>query len=134
MEVREVIERLAVQQQANEVVAVDVHGGAKWCDLKLDEHQKQKTLRYNELQRAVDGISRRMLTLSLKKLEENGFVKRTIFPFVPPRVDYELSPLGRTLVEPLGALLDWTLENRAAMAEARRAYARASNEARLSST
>ena len=108
--------------------------GNRWTVLVLGVLSKQKTLRYNELQRAVEGISQRMLTLTLKKLEENGFVKRTIFPVVPPRVDYELTPLGRTLVEPLKALLDWTRENRAAMAEARRAYARALNKARLSST
>lgn len=107
--------------------------GNRWPLLVLGALTKQKTLRYTELQRAVDGISQRMLTLTLKKLEENGFVKRTLFPVVPPRVDYELTPLGRTLVKPLEALLDWTLENRDAMAEARRAYASASNKARLSS-
>jgi DNA-binding HxlR family transcriptional regulator len=83
---------------------------------------RQKSIRYNELQRAVAGISQRMLTLTLKTLEENGLVKRTIFPTVPPRVDYELTPMGHTLTKPLKALLDWSIENRAAMAEARRVY------------
>jgi DNA-binding HxlR family transcriptional regulator len=108
--------------------------GNRWTVLVLGALANQGTLRYNELQRAVDGISQRMLTLTLKKLEENGFVKRTIFPVVPPRVDYELTPLGCTLVKPLEALLDWTLENRDTMAEARRAYASASNKARRPST
>ncbi|MFT3775646.1 MAG: helix-turn-helix domain-containing protein [Minicystis sp.] len=106
----------------NEAVALL---GDKWTLLVLGALTKKESLRYNELQRAVDGISQRMLTLTLKKLEENGLVKRTIFPTVPPRVDYELTPVGHTLVKPLEALLDWSTENRAAMAEARRAYAKA---------
>lgn len=97
----------------------------KWTVMVLGALSKEKSLRYNELQRAVVGISQRMLTLTLKTLEENGLVKRTIFPTVPPRVDYELTPVGHTLVKPLKALLDWSKENSAAMAEARRAYAKA---------
>lgn len=100
----------------------------KWTVLVLGALTKEKSLRYNELLRAVDGISQRMLTLTLKTLEENGLVKRTIFPTVPPRVDYELTPVGRTLVKPLKALLDWAMENREAMAEARRAYAMAAKK------
>ena len=95
----------------------------KWTVLVLGALRREESLRYSELQRAVGGISQRMLTLTLKTLEENGLVKRTIFPTVPPRVDYELTPVGRTLIKPLRALLDWSMENRAAMAEARRAYA-----------
>lgn len=97
----------------------------KWTVLVLGALAKEESLRYGELQRTVDGISQRMLTLTLKTLEENGLVKRTLFPTVPPRVDYELTPVGRTIVKPLKALLDWSMENRAAMAEARRAYANA---------
>jgi len=97
----------------------------KWTILCLGALSKADgPLRYNTLQRAVGGISQRMLTLTLKTLEENGLVKRTAFPTVPPRVDYELTPVGRTLIHPLKALLDWSLENHEAMAEARRAYLR----------
>jgi DNA-binding HxlR family transcriptional regulator len=96
----------------------------KWTILVMGALRKEQSLRYNELQRAVEGISQRMLTLTLKRLEENGLVKRTIFPTVPPRVDYELTAMGCTLVKPLKGLLDWSMENRAAMAEARRAYAK----------
>jgi len=96
----------------------------KWTILVLGALRRSPSLRYNELTRAVTGISQRMLTLTLKRLEENGLVKRTIFATVPPRVDYELTPMGRTLIEPLRSLLDWSLEHRAAMAEARRVYAR----------
>ena len=102
--------------------------GEKWTLLVLGALTKAPTLRYNELQRTVGGISQRMLTLTLKKLEENGLVKRTIFASVPPRVDYELTPLGRTLIKPIRALLDWTIANRAAMAETRLAYAKAAKK------
>ena len=102
--------------------------GEKWTLLVLGALTKEPTLRYNDLQRAVRGISQRMLTLRLKKLEENGLVKRTIFPTVPPRVDYELTPLGVTLIKPVRALLDWTIDNRAAMAQTRLAYAKASKK------
>jgi DNA-binding HxlR family transcriptional regulator len=98
--------------------------GNRWPLLVLGALRQRKTLRYNELERAVDGISQRMLTRTLKKLEENGLVKRTIFASVPPRVDYELTPLGQTLVAPVRALLDWTSANRAAMVEARLVYAK----------
>jgi len=66
-----------------------------------------------------------MLTLTLKTLEHNGLVTRTMFASVPPRVDYALTPMGHSLGEPLKALLDWSLEHRSEMAAARRAYATA---------
>ncbi len=100
----------------------------KWTLLVLGALRREESLRYNELQRAVGGISQRMLTLTLKTLEQNGLVKRTVFPTVPPRVDYQLTPMGRSLVVPLKALLVWSTENREAMAEARRAYAQKSPE------
>lgn len=96
--------------------------GEKWSLLVLGALTKKPALRYTELQRSISGISQRMLTLTLKKLEENGLVKRTVYPSVPPRVDYELTTLGWSLVVPVRSLLKWTVENRAAMAEARQAY------------
>ena len=102
--------------------------GEKWTLLILGALTKQPTLRYNDLQRVVSGISQRMLTLRLKKLEENGLVKRTSFPTVPPRVDYELTPLGRTLIAPIRALLQWVIDNHAAMAETRLAHAKAAQK------
>jgi len=96
----------------------------KWTILVLGALRREESLRYNELQRRVAGISQRMLTLTLKTLEENGLVTRTMFATVPPRVDYALTPMGRTLITPLRGLLDWSLANRDAMAEARRAYAK----------
>ncbi|MDO3408323.1 helix-turn-helix domain-containing protein [Saccharibacillus sp. CPCC 101409] len=63
--------------------------------------------RFNELKRLSGGITQRMLTLSLRRLEREGIVSRTVFPTVPPRVDYALTPHGQTLTEPLKALADW---------------------------
>jgi DNA-binding HxlR family transcriptional regulator len=96
----------------------------KWTILVLGALTHDPSLRYSALRREVGGISQRMLTLTLKSLEESGLVKRTVFASVPPRVDYELTPMGRTLGKPLKSLLQWSTENRAAMAEARRSYAR----------
>ncbi|MBS2021994.1 MAG: helix-turn-helix transcriptional regulator [Deltaproteobacteria bacterium] len=98
--------------------------GEKWSMLVIGALTKKETLRYNELQRGVAGISQRMLTLTLKRLEENGLVKRTVFATVPPRVDYELTQLGRSLILPFRGLLTWVTENRGAMEEARVAYAK----------
>jgi DNA-binding HxlR family transcriptional regulator len=95
----------------------------KWTILVLGTLRRGGSVRYNELHRRTAGISQRMLTLTLKTLEQNGLVTRTILASVPPRVDYALTPLGHTLVEPLKALLEWSLEHRAEMAAARRAYA-----------
>ena len=69
------------------------------------------TKRYGELQREIQGISQKMLTQTLRKLEEDGLVKRTVFAEVPPRTEYELTPLGRTLREPLSALCRWAAEH-----------------------
>lgn len=67
--------------------------------------------RFSELKRAIDGISQRMLTLSLRGLERDGMVSRTVTPTIPPRVDYELTELGRSLREPVKALGDWAIEH-----------------------
>jgi DNA-binding HxlR family transcriptional regulator len=68
--------------------------------------------RFNDLRRSIEGISQRMLTLTLRGLERDGLVKRTIFPTIPPRVDYELTRQGFTLLEPIQALSDWADDNR----------------------
>jgi DNA-binding HxlR family transcriptional regulator len=83
----------------------------------------QGPLRYNEIQRGVQGISQRMLTLTLKGLEQDGLVERTVFPTVPPRVDYELTELGRTLIVPLHALYEWAVQHRPAILTARARFA-----------
>lgn len=76
--------------------------------------------RFSELQRAVAGISQKMLTTTLRNLERDGFCTRTVFPTVPPRVDYELTKLGRDLLVPIRTLVDWTVANRQRLEAARR--------------
>jgi DNA-binding HxlR family transcriptional regulator len=75
--------------------------------------------RFNELRKALGSISQRMLTLTLRGLERDGLVTRTVFPTIPPRVDYELTKLGRSLLEPVSELSLWARRNRAAIVEAR---------------
>lgn len=67
--------------------------------------------RFNELRREIPAISQRMLTLSLRALERDGLVSRTVTPSIPPRVDYELTPLGHSLRGPVCALAGWAIEN-----------------------
>jgi DNA-binding HxlR family transcriptional regulator len=78
--------------------------------------------RFNELRRALGSISQRMLTLTLRALERDGLVSRTVFATIPPRVDYELTRLGRSLLEPVNGLSTWARANRAAMETARRKF------------
>jgi len=84
--------------------------------------------RFSQIKRLVGGISQRMLTLTLRGLERDGLVIRTVFPTIPPRVDYELTDLGRSLSVPVGALGAWALQNQPKIAAAREAFdARAAN-------
>ncbi len=78
----------------------------KWTTLVI-YLLSQGTRRYGELQREVGGISQKMLTQTLRKLEEDGLVRRVVYPEVPPRTEYSLTDLGATLKEPLGALCRW---------------------------
>ena len=66
-------------------------------------------MRFSELKRAIDGISQRMLTLSLRGLERDGLVTRTVTPSIPPRVDYELTELGISLRQPVKELGEWAI-------------------------
>ena len=78
--------------------------------------------RFNEIKRMVGGISQRMLTLTLRGLERDGLVTRTVFPTVPPRVDYELTDLGRGLWQPVEALGKWAAEHQAQIEGARQKF------------
>jgi DNA-binding HxlR family transcriptional regulator len=78
--------------------------------------------RFNEIKRMVGGISQRMLTLTLRGLERDGLVTRTVFPTVPPRVDYELTELGHSLWKPVEALGAWARQNQAEIASARQRF------------
>ena len=78
--------------------------------------------RFNEIKRMVDGVSQRMLTLTLRGLERDGLVNRTVFPTIPPRVDYELTDLGRSLWLPVQALGLWAYEHHGEISRAQKAF------------
>jgi DNA-binding HxlR family transcriptional regulator len=95
--------------------------GDKWSVLVvslLGEGRK----RFSELRKSIDGVSQRMLTLTLRGLERDGLLTRTVFPTIPPRVEYELTPLGRTLLEPITALEEWAKKHRATIQDSRARY------------
>src|SRR6266571_2695409 len=109
---------LEVAEDCRAVSEVLARIGDKWTVLVvgvLGEGPK----RFNELRRALGSISQRMLTITLRGLERDGLVTRTVFPTVPPRVDYELTKLGRSLLEPVNGLSLWARKHRAVIADAR---------------
>ena len=95
--------------------------GDKWS-VMIVGFLKRKTMRFNELRHAIGGISQRMLTLTLRNLERDGLVTRTVYPEIPPRVEYELTELGRTLTEPLDALWNWAAQHQHDVGIARSEY------------
>jgi DNA-binding HxlR family transcriptional regulator len=92
--------------------------GDKWTVLVVTKLGGGR-MRFNELREAVGGISQKMLTTTLRGLERDGFVTRTVFPTIPPRVDYELTGLGRELLDPVMALVEWATTNTARINNAR---------------
>jgi DNA-binding HxlR family transcriptional regulator len=105
--------------------------GDKWSVLVVVMLGDRPT-RFNELRRSIASISQRMLTLTLRALERDGLVTRTVFPTIPPRVEYELTKLGRSLLEPVGALGRWARDNHAKIVEARRKFDARAKQARRS--
>ncbi|MFF8025178.1 winged helix-turn-helix transcriptional regulator [Streptomyces sp. NPDC007896] len=101
--------------------------GDKWSTL-IVIRLGQRTRRFNELHREIDGISQRMLTLTLRALERDGLVTRTVYPTVPPRVDYELTDIGRTLLTPITALHEWAVAHRDDIQHARALHDKAVND------
>ncbi|MGC4982068.1 winged helix-turn-helix transcriptional regulator [Streptomyces sp. DT193] len=95
--------------------------GDKWSVLVIVE-LAQGVRRFRELQRAVPGISQRMLTLTVRRLERDGLVNRTVHPTVPPQAEYELTTLGHSLAYLVKALADWSAEHRDAIAQARQEW------------
>jgi DNA-binding HxlR family transcriptional regulator len=95
--------------------------GDKWS-LLVVELLGEGTKRFSQLRREIDGISQRMLTLTLRRLERDGLVHRTVHPVVPPQVDYDLTPLGATLVDAIAPLVAWTREHREEIAGVRAEY------------
>jgi DNA-binding HxlR family transcriptional regulator len=114
-EVRQILDRLADKWSLLVIALLD-----------------DRTMRFTELRRRIDGISQRMLTVTLRQLERDGMVLRTVHPVVPPRVDYELTPLGRSLHATVQSLVVWTEAHQADIAEARGRYDAASEAVAVS--
>lgn len=98
--------------------------GDKWS-LLIISILAAEPLRFNELRRRIDGISQRMLTRTLRELERDGLVTRTVTPTKPPSVEYALNDLGHSLMVPARGLLDWTLQNHAQMQKAQQKFDKA---------
>jgi DNA-binding HxlR family transcriptional regulator len=102
---------LAVREVLNRV-------GDKWS-VQIVGLLGDGALRFSELRRSIEGISQRMLTLTLRGLERDGLIDRTVFPEIPPRVEYKLTRLGKTLLDPIQQLAEWAGENRTTIQAAR---------------
>ena len=95
--------------------------GDRWTLLVLMELQEE-TLRFNVLKKRIEDISQRMLAQTLQQLEFDGLVSRKIYPTIPPKVEYSLTPLGRSMLKPVGGLIEWASENHDAVRAARAKY------------
>ncbi len=107
--------------EACPIVEVLDHVAGKWA-IGILVTAAHGPVRFTELEREVEGISRRMLTLTLRKLERDGLLVRTVYPTVPPRVEYTLTDMARELHQTLVGLTSWAEKHRGAIAAARRAY------------
>jgi DNA-binding HxlR family transcriptional regulator len=105
--------------------------GGKWT-IFIVTALSHGPMRFSELRRSIEGISQKMLTATLRDLEKDGFVSRKVTPRIPPRVDYELTEMGRELRVPLKAISAWAVANRSRVEEARDRYAAMEAEARHS--
>ncbi|MFJ6214946.1 winged helix-turn-helix transcriptional regulator [Streptomyces sp. NPDC092296] len=103
--------------------------GDKWTVLVLGELADAGTQRFTALRRRVAGVSEKMLTQTLRALERDGLVLRTVYPTVPPRVEYQLTALGESLHAPLAALQQWSVEHMDEVLSARASYAAAAGRA-----
>lgn len=83
----------------------------KWSMLVVMELGRESTLRFNELKGRITGISQKMLTVTMKKLETNGLVHRKVYPQIPPKVEYTITPLGLEFLHHLNVLLEWACSN-----------------------
>ena len=112
-----------VTEDCRAVSGVLARIGDKWSVL-IVSRLGDGPMRFNELKHNIGGISQRMLTLTLRGLERDGLITRTVYPTVPPRVDYELTALGRSLLQPVSALGDWARRNRGRIEEAQAKFDR----------
>lgn len=116
---------------AVETLVQDIIGKVadKWTMLILEALEEHGTLRFTQLGRTVGGISQKMLTQTVRRMEEDGLVKRTVHPVIPPRVDYELTALGQSLSEAFCGVWLWAEKHRDEIERARRAFAEAGRTA-----
>ena len=126
-------DNLHVAEDCRAVSEVLARVGDKWTILVVSElgHGPK---RFNEIRRALGSISQRMLTLTLRGLERDGLVTRTVFPTIPPKVEYELTKLGRSLLEPVSGIGLWARQNRSAIQDARKRFDHKRVDARLRRT
>jgi DNA-binding HxlR family transcriptional regulator len=95
--------------------------GDRWTLLVLMELQTQ-TLRFSTIKKQIPDISPRMLAQTLRQLEYDGLIARKLYPTIPPKVEYRLTPLGQSMLKPVGALIEWASDNHDAVRAARAAY------------
>lgn len=100
----------------------------KWTMLVLEALQEEGTLRFTQIGRAVKGISQKMLTQTLRQMEEDGFLIRTVHPVIPPHVEYTLTPLGDSLSKAFCGVWIWAEQHHAEIVQARRAFAITKND------
>jgi DNA-binding HxlR family transcriptional regulator len=98
------------------------HFGDKWSIFTILSLGQVEKVRFNELKGMIDGISQRMLTVTLRSLEENGVVRRTWYPEIPPRVEYQLTPLGQSLLIKMVELWEWASTHMEEIQAARRVF------------
>lgn len=94
----------------------------KWSLLVIYTLSQNPKMRFGELHKSINDISQRMLTVTLRSLETDGLVSRQIYPEVPPRVEYQLTDLGYSLLDPLSGLVDWAKKNTKVIQESRESY------------
>lgn len=109
------------QREMTPVTDVLQQIGGKWTVYIIGQ-LSQGPRRFSELKRHIEGVSQKMLTSTLRDLEKDGFVTRTVTPSIPPRVDYELTAMGRELQEPLHVIGQWAHANRGRVDAARQRY------------
>lgn len=91
----------------------------KWSLLIIMTLYKERTARFSEIQKELEDISPRMLTVTLRSLESDGIVSRKVYAEIPPRVEYKLTELGKSLIMPLNGLVEWALNNKSEIIENR---------------
>jgi DNA-binding HxlR family transcriptional regulator len=116
-----VLPKSDVQAEACPIVQIIDRVAGKWS-VSILVAAIRKPVRYTELERSVPGISRRMLTLTLRNLERDGLLERTVYPTVPPKVEYNATPSARELYGHLTGLLEWAERHQPDIIEARKAY------------